>query len=78
MRTSDLQKHINSLWTSDDVCAYFGVTPMTVYLWRQNRGLPALVFPGNARNAVRFVPDEVRAWAAKMGIKIARESLAVA
>jgi hypothetical protein len=72
MGSAQLQNQLSDLWTAQDVCAYYGVTAMTVHLWR-GRGLPAVVIPGHMRPAVRFLPSEVRAWAMHNGINKARE-----
>lgn len=60
-QTIKLQKLLNNLWTAVDVCNEYGVTAMAVHLWRK-RGLPALAIPGNDRPAIRFVPEDVKAW----------------
>jgi len=71
VRGEDLQKQLNALWTVQDVCAEYGVTPMTVHLWRTNRSMPAVVINGHGRPAVRFVPAEVRKWAKDKGVTTA-------
>lgn len=68
LETAKLQKLINGLWTAQDVCERWGVTAMTVHLWR-DKGLPAVVIPGYARDAVRFVPADVRDWTKKNSIE---------
>lgn len=61
--THQLQKQLQALWTTADVCRILRRTSMTVHTWRQTRGLPALEVPGSKRPAIRFVPDDVYAWA---------------
>lgn len=70
MRTHDLQTALESLWTTQDVARVFRVTPMTIHLWRQNRGMPAIVIPGEGRPAVRFREDDVCEWARSHGIRV--------
>lgn len=72
MNSAELQKHLNGSWTAQDVCTEYGVTAMTVHLWRA-RGLPAIVIPGQKRPAIRFVPSEVKAWTRTNGVKTAKE-----
>jgi hypothetical protein len=40
---------------------------MAVHLWR-DRGMPFITIPGHARDAVRFVPEDVKGWVKKQGI----------
>jgi hypothetical protein len=61
--TRQLQNQLRALWTTADVCRVLKVTSMTVITWRQTRGLPALEVPGSKRPAIRFVPNDVLAWA---------------
>ena len=70
--SQNLRTQLGALWDSHDLCDHFGVTPMTIYLWRKNRGLPSISIPGTGRPAVRFNPQEVIAWAAQQGIKPSR------
>jgi hypothetical protein len=63
--TRQLQHQLRSLWTTNDVCRVLKRTSMTVHTWRQTRGLPAIEVPGSKRPAIRFVPDDVLAWAKK-------------
>ena len=63
MTTGALQKKLNELWNTQDLMSRFRVTAMTIHLWRENRGLPALVIPGDKRDTVRFIPLDVQNWA---------------
>lgn len=72
-QTNRLQKQINGLWTAQEICERWGVTAMTVHLWR-NRGLPALSIPGYARDAVRFVPEDVKNWTKRNDIQPRRRT----
>jgi len=62
--TSNLQARLASLMTTRDVADMFGVTSMTVHLWRMNRGLPVIVIPGDTRPAIRYDRADVVSWAA--------------
>jgi hypothetical protein len=64
-----------SLWTTQDLAEMFSVTPMTIHLWRENLGLPDLPIPGMARDAVRFIPDEVVQWAKANNKRLVRQRL---
>lgn len=65
-RTAQLQRELRGLWTVQDVCERYGVTAMSVHLWRE-RGLPTLVLEGEKRPAIRFVPTDVREWRKQSG-----------
>lgn len=67
---SDFQRKLSALWTTQDVARLFDVTPMTVHLWRLNRGLPTVVIPGTLRNAVRFEREAVLAWACARNVRM--------
>lgn len=64
VETEQLQKQINklNLWTVQELCERRGVTPMTVYVWREKHGLPYITIKGTDRPVVRFVPKDVRSW----------------
>ena len=65
-RTDKLQEAMTDMWTVDDVAERFGVTVVSVHNWRVlDDPIPALVIPGRGRPALRFVPDDVRAWATR-------------
>ena len=68
-QTIILQQQLSELWTVNDICARYGVTKMTVFLWRRDRGLPAVVIEGEKRPSIRFVPDDVKAWARANNVK---------
>lgn len=73
MSTTALQKKLNSLWTVQQLCQKTkpSVTPMTIHLWRANRGLPAVVIAGDKRPAIRFVPADIRRWAKRNQVELA-------
>lgn len=68
MRSEQLQSQLDGLVSTQHLMAVFNVTDMTIYLWRRHRGLPAIVIPGKGRNAVRYVMQDVVAWAEKNNI----------
>lgn len=72
MNSAQIQRQLDGLWTAQDVCAEYGVTAMTVHLWRA-KGMPAVVIPGQKRPAIRFVRQEVQSWARTQGIRPAHE-----
>lgn len=53
-----------ALWTVDDVANYCQVSVHTVRKWREHSKIPSLKING----VVRFVPADVRAWAAQVPI----------
>lgn len=48
----------------------FGVTPLTVIKWRNNKGLPFMKLPGDGRPAIRFSAKRTAAWAKRAGYKM--------
>lgn len=70
MSSNKLQEQLNSMLTTADLCRMFQKTPMTIHLWRKNKGLPAVVIPGGKRPTVRFVAKDVIRWAKKNGYEI--------
>ena len=70
IKSRQLQAQLASLWSSQEVARLFGVTPMTIWLWRENRGLPKVELKGTARPAIRFVPEDVLAWAKARQIRM--------
>lgn len=67
---ADLQKLLERCWTIQDLQDRFRVSGMTIHNYRNYRGLPAVVIPGDVRPALRFIPNEVAAWAKTNGIKM--------
>lgn len=67
-KTQTIQNLVNELWTVPELTRRFRVTAQTIHLWRANRGLPAIVIPGDRRPSVRFVPGEVEGWASGNGV----------
>lgn len=49
-----------ALWTTEDVAGFLSVSERTVRAWQQGRRIPFLKIGGT----IRFVPDEIRDWAA--------------
>lgn len=69
-KTKKLQQEMEAVWTVGDVAERFRVTTMTIHNWREHRGLPALVIPGNGRPALRFIPHDVEVWAKANDVQI--------
>jgi hypothetical protein len=71
-----LRKSLQSLWTTSEVANGFGVTNMTIFNWRRSKGFPCCVLPCNdeGRDAVRFIPQEVRQWARDNGYRFKEPS----
>jgi hypothetical protein len=64
MSNSRLIELLESTWTTQEIARRFGVTSMTIHLWRRRPDpLPVLEIPGHRRPSIRFVPREVQAWA---------------
>ena len=51
---------MSDLWTTRQVATFLNVSPETVLRWHRSGKLPG-GFPIST-NALRFDPDEVRAW----------------
>lgn len=68
-----LQQTLDKCLTVHDLCEMFGVSSMTIHTWRTTRGLPTITVKGgprdNVRNAIRFHPDDVAAWAKREQLK---------
>lgn len=63
MKSNALQKRLTDCWNTQDLMRRFRVTAMTIHLWRDQRGLPAVIIPGDKRPTIRFIPEEVQKWA---------------
>ena len=74
MRTAKLlNRQFRDLWTVNDLCAALSVTPVTVHTWRKNKDLPTVILPGNLRDTVRFVPEEIETWARANDLQFKRK-----
>ena len=60
-----IQDALLRAWSSQETARRLGVTTMTLFNWRlrDDDPIPSLHIPGEKRNSVRFLPDEVRSWA---------------
>ncbi len=67
---AELQRFLDKCWTINDMVEVFRVTSMTIFNWRKMRSLPTVEIQGDGRPALRFMPNEVTAWARKNGIKM--------
>jgi hypothetical protein len=65
--TVRMQQKLDHLWTTQDLCRGFDKEAMTIYLWRKNEDLPAIRIAGDRRDTIRFVPNDVLAWAKRKG-----------
>ena len=57
----------NRLLTDSAVCALFGISRTTLWIWRKTRGFPTTIIQGDHSNAVRYRVSEVRQWARQNG-----------
>lgn len=64
-----LEEQVNQLLTTEDICKMFGVTYMTVYTWKNTRGLPHITIRGESRSTIRYHPYDVSNWAAREGLR---------
>lgn len=75
----ELNAQLEGLWTMREVCDRFQISEITLRSWRNKFGLPTVVLPSRLRDAVRFIPEEIRAWMAVKGIseqtRVARRML---
>jgi hypothetical protein len=73
MRTAkQLEQQLSGLLTVKDICAMFDITDMTVAAWRRKRGMPTLVIGGGKKQTLRFIPEEIQAWARQHNITMIR------
>jgi len=75
-----IEDQVNRLLTTEDICKMFQVTYMTVYTWKNKRGLPCVTINGENRATIRYHPDDVNKWAAREGLRplMSRRRLKVA
>lgn len=73
--TKELQKSVSKCWTVQHLEKLFGCTSMTIHNWRRDRGLPAVVIPGDGRPALRFVPIDVIDWAKREQVPMHRTKI---
>ena len=59
--------NLQELLSTKDLCRLFNRTPMTIYLWRMNLGLPFISIPGVEKAPVRFDLEKVSEWAEEKG-----------
>jgi hypothetical protein len=78
MRSAELTKVLDECWTTQELTRKFRVTAMTINTWRRQKDLPCIPIRGDVRPSLRFVPDEVRAWAKAHNIEIHDDAPAVA
>ena len=53
----------DSLLTIDDMCKVFARSPMTIFNWRRQLGMPSMSIPSRKQSCVRFYAEEVEQWA---------------
>lgn len=68
--TKELERAINKLWTTADVQRALGRSHQTIKTWRKDYNLPTVCIRGDAKPALRFVPEDVRAWARKYDLPV--------
>lgn len=61
---------ISTLMTHSDVCRLFRKSELTIMLWRQNDGLPAIRIPGESRDTLRYERNAVMSWAKAKGKRV--------
>ncbi len=74
--SEQLQAELTQCWTIQDLMQVFGVSAMSIWNWMREENLPAIRIPGarsgRSRGIVRFVPFEVKMWAARTGRRMRR------
>ena len=63
---------LTGLITIQEVCRIFGKTRLTVKQWRDVRGLPYVLIPGDGRDDVRYRRKDVLAWAKANKVRVHR------
>lgn len=62
---------LDNLVTGPDLERAFGVTTMTIYNWRKNKGLPSVSIPSSGqKEPIRFDSIKVLEWAEENGIEV--------
>lgn len=69
----DPKRASGKLLTSNDLMVMFDVTLMTIYNWRQRKGLPYTKLAGGKKPPVRYDEGLIRHWASIHGVPIKRE-----
>ncbi len=71
-KTAKMQEEVSKLWSVQDVLEAFEVTYQTIHNWRamETDPLPAVTIPNRGRPSIRFVPEDVRAWAARQNLTL--------
>jgi len=62
--------------TSGYLCKFFKRSSLTIHHWRARKGLPYVRFPGDSRDTIRYVIDEVISWAKANDIQMFGDELA--
>jgi hypothetical protein len=58
-------EELKGLMTTAQVADLFGKSPLTITLWRKEKGLPYVRIPGDGRDTIRFHEGRVKKWAKK-------------
>jgi len=62
-----------SLWTAQQVAAYLGVKPATVYAWVKARRIPHIILSRGKRKAcIRFRAEAIERWVSQHEQRIRR------
>ena len=59
-----------SFWTTITLCALFDCDQNTLGNYRDNRGLPTIIIPGNSRGLLVHDPIAVMSWGLDRGLKM--------
>lgn len=68
--TEKIEATVNRLWTATDVQRALGRSHQTIKAWRKDYALPTVCIRGDAKPALRFVPEDVRKWAKKYKLPV--------
>jgi len=66
MKTAALQKQLDRLITVKQAMYMFDVSQPTIQSWR-DKGMPTVIVKSKERPAIRFVVDDIKAWAKENG-----------
>ncbi len=66
-----------TLWTTAPVCALFGVNQNTLGHWRDEKGFPVIIMPGNRRGILLYDPVAVLSWGVENGYEMHPEAASI-
>ena len=63
-------EYMTDFATDKDICQFFRKTTVTIREWRESRGLPFVVIPGDGKNLIRYRLELVIPWATREKVRM--------